>query len=99
MTGFLSSLYQGEATIRLSPAGRERLSEIASSAVVDAVAQTATDPDTDGWVTAVVPIESLEHAHGELLRLGASVEILAPNDLRARLRHTAAGLASIYLRS
>jgi len=57
VTGFLSSLYQGEATIRLSPAGRERLSEIASSAVVDAVAQTATDPDTDGWVTAVVPIE------------------------------------------
>jgi predicted DNA-binding transcriptional regulator YafY len=99
VTGFLASLYQGEATIRLSPAGRERLSEVASSAVVDAVTHTATDPGADGWVTAVVPIESMEHAHGELLRLGSSVEILAPDDLRARMQHTAAGLASIYLRA
>jgi WYL domain len=41
----------------------------------------------------------MEHAHGELLRLGSSVEILAPDDLRARMQHTAAGLASIYLRA
>ncbi len=97
VTGFLARLYQGEATIRLSPAGRERLAEVASSAVVEAAAQTATDPDASGWVTAVIPIESLEHAHGELLRLGANVEILAPDDLRARLRQTARGLAGIYL--
>jgi predicted DNA-binding transcriptional regulator YafY len=97
VTGFLARLYRGEATIRLSPAGRERLAEVASSAVVDAVAQTATDPDAGGWVTAVIPIESLEHAHGELLKLGANAEILAPDDLRARLQHTARGLAGIYL--
>jgi hypothetical protein len=45
----------------------------------------------------VIPIESLEHAHGELLRLGANVEVLSPGDLRARIQHTARGLAGIYL--
>jgi predicted DNA-binding transcriptional regulator YafY len=99
VTDFRARLYQGEATIRLSPAGRERLAEVLSSPVIDAVRRSATDPDTGGWVTAVIPIESLEHAHGELLRLGGEVEILTPDDLRARMEHTARSLAAIYLRS
>ena len=40
------------------------------SVVADAAEASASPPDGDGWVTATVPIESLTHAHGELLRLG-----------------------------
>ncbi|MEU1479838.1 hypothetical protein ACFYZ8_29220 [Streptomyces sp. NPDC001668] len=30
------------------------------------------------WTLARVPIESVEHAHGEFLRLGTGIEVLEP---------------------
>jgi predicted DNA-binding transcriptional regulator YafY len=96
VAGFLAGLWQGEATIRLSAAGRERLAELMSPAVVSAADSTASPPDGGGWVTAVVPIESVGHAHQDLLRLGAEVEVLEPAALREQLAATARSLASLY---
>ncbi|QGN48739.1 helix-turn-helix transcriptional regulator [Micromonospora sp. WMMD558] len=96
---FRAGLHRDEATIRLSPRGRERLREIASDVVVAAAEGSAGPPDDAGWVTATVPIESLTHAHGDLLRLGADVEVLSPPELRARLAATAAELAALYATS
>ncbi|MEV1333769.1 WYL domain-containing protein [Micromonospora costi] len=96
---FRARLHRDEATVRLSPAGRDRLREIANDVVVAAVDASAGPPDGDGWVTAVLPIESLTHAHGDLLRLGAEVEVLAPAALRDRLTKTAKSLARLYTSS
>jgi predicted DNA-binding transcriptional regulator YafY len=96
VAGFRAGLWQGEARIRLSATGLDRLSEMMSRAVISAAGATASAPDRDGWVTAVVPIESLIHAHQDFLRLGADVEVLAPAELRARLADTARSLAAIY---
>jgi predicted DNA-binding transcriptional regulator YafY len=93
---FRARLHRDEATIRLSPRGRERLREIASEVVVAAAERTAGPPDDAGWVTAVVPVESLTHAHGDFLRLGAEVEILTPAELRERIVATVADLAGLY---
>jgi len=82
--------------VSLSAAGRERLTEMLGPAVAAAVASTATAADDRGWVTAVVPIESAEHAHAEFLRLGAEIEVLAPADLRDRMRRTARSLGELY---
>ena len=67
-----------------------------SSAVISAVEATASAADDDGWVSAVVPIESLIHAQQDFLRLGAEVEVLDPAELRARLAQTARSLAALY---
>lgn len=96
MTEFRARLYQGEATIRLSQAGRDRLRELMSAAVIQAAGETATAPDPGGWVTAVVPIESMQHAESDFLRLGAGVEVLAPAELRQRLASAAHRLAGLY---
>jgi len=48
-------------------------------------------------ITAVVPIESLENATHEFLRLGADVEILQPENLRDKVASVARSLAAIYL--
>ncbi|MEH0821691.1 MULTISPECIES: helix-turn-helix transcriptional regulator [unclassified Micromonospora] len=95
---FRARLHRDEATIRLSPRGRQRLREIGTDAVVAAVDAGAGPPDDAGWVRSVMPIESLTHAHGDLLRLGAEVEVLAPAALRDRLADTAAALAALYAR-
>ena len=73
---------QAEATIRLSPDGRERARDLMSPEVTSAIDATAR-PDDGGWVTAVVPIESLQHAQSSFLSLGAEVEVLEPENLRA----------------
>ena len=95
---FREGLQQGEATIRLSPDGRERARDLLTQAVTAAVDATAV-PDAGGWVTAVVPIESLPHAQAAFLGLGAEVEVLEPDSLRARMADAAAGMARLYASS
>lgn len=96
LTEFRARLYQAEATVRLSPQGRERLCTQSSPVVIRAIEDSADPPGRDGWVTAVVPIESLPHACGEFLRLGPDVEVLAPPALRELIRDTARALARMY---
>ncbi|MFC6081321.1 helix-turn-helix transcriptional regulator [Sphaerisporangium aureirubrum] len=93
---FRAGLIQGNAIIRLSPAGRIRMTECMSSQVVTAVSDTASTPDDLGWITATVPIESLTHAHTEFLKLGAECEVLEPPPLRAKLTATTAALSLLY---
>ncbi|MGD0706005.1 MAG: YafY family protein [Trebonia sp.] len=92
---FRAGLRQGEATIRLSPDGRERARDLLSPEVTAAIDATAR-ADEGGWVTAVVPIESLQHAQSSFLGLGAGAEILEPASLRALMAETAAALARLY---
>ncbi len=96
LTDFRARLYQGEATVRLSPQGRERLYTQTSPVVIRAIEASAGRPDEHGWVTAVVPIESLLHARGEFLRLGTDIEVLAPPALRELMRDTAHSLVQLY---
>jgi predicted DNA-binding transcriptional regulator YafY len=93
---FDARLYTSEATIRLSPRGRAQLGGTASAAVSTAVDATASEPDAHGWVTAVVPIESVESAEAELFRFGADLEVLRPLELRARLAAAATALSVLY---
>jgi predicted DNA-binding transcriptional regulator YafY len=44
----------------------------------------------------VVPIESVEHGVVDLSRYGPEVEVLAPPELRARMREAAAALSRLY---
>lgn len=82
--------------LRISPQGRERIAAIMESVIVRAVADSASAPDPDGWVEATIPIESIGHAHRELMRLGATVEVLAPAALREAIRETVQALARLY---
>lgn len=92
---FETRIYQGEATLRLSPTGMRRLSSLAP-AVAEMAARTASPPDAAGWVQARIPTESIDHAAGEMLKLGAEAEALAPPALRERMAGLALGLARMY---
>ena len=84
------------ARVRLSPDGVRMLPYFIGRQVADLVTATLSSPDADGWVEAVVPIESVRHAHAEFLRFGAEVEVLEPADLREMVTSTLAKLARIY---
>jgi len=92
---FQSRQFTGSAVIRLSPRGWESFSSTVLPAVARAAEESAVD---DGeWVRATIPIESIGHATGMLLRMGGEVEVLAPDELRAQVTSAVRQLASIYL--
>ncbi len=93
---FRDRLVSGEAIVRLSRSGRERLPDLLGGIVATAVENTASHPDASGWVTATIPIESLVQAESVLLRFGAEIEVIEPPELRDRLARTAAALATLY---
>ncbi|MFJ7495716.1 helix-turn-helix transcriptional regulator [Streptomyces sp. NPDC097727] len=90
--------HQGEATLRLSPSAFLRLPHLWDSAMAEAAQRTATSPDADGWIQVAIPVESVEQALPELLKLGADAEILAPAGLREHMTHTLDALTCVYRR-
>ncbi len=87
-------LYRDKAILRVSTRGRERLYWL-GSAVVEAARDTAGPPDSKGWVTVEVPIESVEQAAIYFLQLGTEAEVLKPRELRRRLAASAREMAKL----
>ena len=80
---FHDRLYRSEAVVRLAPG-------VKPARAVD------IGTDATGRTLARVPIESVEHACGEFLRLGTDIEVLEPPELRERMARTVAELAERY---
>ncbi|MFI9168597.1 helix-turn-helix transcriptional regulator [Streptomyces lincolnensis] len=80
---FHDRLHRGEALVRLGP-GTELPRAVEEGR------------DEHGWTLARVPVESVEHARGEFLRLGTDIEVLHPPELRERIARTVAELAERY---
>ncbi|ELS57902.1 helix-turn-helix transcriptional regulator [Streptomyces viridochromogenes] len=81
--GFHDRLHRAQAVVRLAP-----------GVTLDRAAGHRREQD--GWIRVTVPIESVDHAHAEFLRLGTGIEVLQPPELRERIARTAAELAERY---
>lgn len=81
-------LYRDRARLRVSPTGLRRL-EYMSTAIAEALRDQPKVADSQGWTTIEIPIESVEYAALELLRLGAEVEVLHPIELRRQVARSA----------
>jgi predicted DNA-binding transcriptional regulator YafY len=86
---FLTGLHQADAVVRLSPAAAARQAGPAAAALA---ATGVTEPD--GWIRAVLPIESVELAAGAFL--SPDIEVLEPAELRASVAATARAITAIY---
>ncbi|MGW4296826.1 helix-turn-helix transcriptional regulator, partial [Micromonospora chersina] len=89
-------VYRGRARIRLTVAALEFMPYVFPPEMSRGARAAAGEPGPDGWLETTVPIESMKHAHTELLKLGAEVEVLEPAELRERLTATAHALARLY---
>jgi predicted DNA-binding transcriptional regulator YafY len=92
---FEQGVYRDFATLRVSPRGLERLRNF-SLIVAQAAQRSAGRPDASGWRQVTVPIESVEYASREMLRLGAEAVVLEPAALRDAVRGTAKQMLSVY---
>lgn len=79
--------YRNSATVRLSSRGRSLL-DLLGPYVVNAVAETASEPDEQGWVRCTIPLEPDGLGIRELMRLGVDVEVISPPTLRNQMAQT-----------
>lgn len=82
---FETGLYTGHAAVLATPAGLQGLRALGSAvarAVDAATAATPARPRKDGRTAVQMPIESVEHACGQLVGLTPQVEVLRPAALR-----------------
>jgi predicted DNA-binding transcriptional regulator YafY len=95
LADFHQFLHAGDAVIRLSPDGMQRMHRLLHAAVTDAVRDDGvTDPD--GWVRARVPVESADQALTDFLRLGADLEIVEPAELREQAIRAIGAMTALY---
>mgnify|MGYP000858129765 CR=1 FL=1 len=85
----------GRARVRARPAGLKALSRM-SHAMAQAVA-VAGPCNKAGWHELEIPIESIDVAVGELLRLGPDVQALGPRELRSALKRAVMALQAVYV--
>ena len=95
MKRFERDLYTGEATVLATVVGLEVLSAL-GTAVAKAVAAARAPRRKDGRTKVRIPIESIEHATGQLLRLSPEVEVLEPAALRASTIERLRRITSLY---
>lgn len=91
---FETELYTGEAEVAATARGLSELRRL-GAAQARAVAR-AGEPAADGRVRLRVPIESVEHAAGQLLRLAPEVEVLGPPALRQAIARRIETAARLY---
>ncbi|MER6273346.1 YafY family protein [Streptomyces sp900105755] len=85
--------YQRDFHVRLYGAGGEALVRLAPGVKLP---RAETVETTAAWTLVRVPIESVDHATAQFLRLGTDIEVLEPPELRARMARTIAELAERY---
>ncbi|MFF3986118.1 helix-turn-helix transcriptional regulator [Streptomyces sp. NPDC001797] len=85
--------YQRDFHVRLYGAGGEALVRLAPGVKLP---RAETVERTAAWTLVRVPIESVDHATAQFLRLGTDIEVLEPPELRARMARTIAELAERY---
>lgn len=99
---FESGLYTGEAALLATPAGLKGLRALSSAVARAVAAAVATAPASpaarrkDGRVAVTIPIESVDHACGQLMRLSPQVEVLRPAALRRALVERVQATARLY---
>jgi predicted DNA-binding transcriptional regulator YafY len=88
--------HRREAVVRVTPDLLRRLPDLLEPAVARAAQATAGPSNAEGLIDVTIPIESVEHATGILLGLGAEAEVLTPPDLRRRIAETITALGATY---
>lgn len=91
---FEGDIFTGTATLRVSRAGLKLLAKLGAEQA--RIAAEAAAGSADPRVEVTVPIESVEHAATDILRLGPEAEVLAPAALRDSMRAAAGRLAQLY---
>jgi predicted DNA-binding transcriptional regulator YafY len=84
------------AVVRLTPEGVAALGDVLGPKAARLARQTLAPADETGWQRTTIPLESIPHATSTLLRLGAEVQVLAPEALITQMTETIRRMIGLY---
>ena len=90
---FEASLRRACSTIRIHESALSLIGRLGADA---AEVIRAAKPDAEGWRSATIWIESVQHAAGLLLGFDTRIEVLSPVSLRRELATRAARIEALY---
>ena len=93
---FEARIYTATMTVRISDVGLDRIQAFLSPFQVAAIRSAMPVIDDDGWRTVDVPVESIDHALWDVLKMAPHMEMFAPPELRQRVAETACHLAGLH---
>lgn len=91
---FEGSLLRASARLRLSPVGLRRLPRVTDAEAARRAVESA-EPQDDGWSVVTLETEGDDVIAGQLLGLGAEVQVLDPPAVRERLAETGRRIAEL----
>ena len=92
---FDRSILRERVWLRLSPMAARQLGWFVDATAATEALATAGPPDDEGWVEVDLAVEEEAVAAGQLLALGAGVEVLGPASLRASMAETGRRMAEL----
>ncbi|MFE6778967.1 helix-turn-helix transcriptional regulator [Streptomyces sp. NPDC057702] len=93
---FLRSILRARVVLRLSERGARLLPHRTDPRTAREAVAAAADPDSRGWITVTLPVETLDVAYDQLMGLGPECEVIEPPALRARMAAALTRAASLY---
>jgi len=93
---FENRRFTGRAVVRISPGLLVRLADLSATLLLKAVERSGAVPDGEGRLTVQVPIESVGNAMEQLIKFGAGLEVLEPEELRDEFARVARSLLDLY---
>jgi predicted DNA-binding transcriptional regulator YafY len=92
---FEADLYQGHAVVCATTQGVKQLRQL-SSAVAKAIAAQASAAQSGETIRLKIPIETLDHASYQLLRMAPDVEVVSPVALRRAITQRLKAIQACY---
>jgi predicted DNA-binding transcriptional regulator YafY len=92
---FERDLYTSKATVLATPSGIKEL-KLLSAAVAKSLLPLPASQRKDGRIQLSIPIENIDHAAGQLLRLAPDVEVLEPAELKTAIIKKLRAIAKCY---
>ncbi|MER5561675.1 transcriptional regulator [Streptomyces sp. CB01201] len=94
---FARTVLRDTVVVRVSPAGAALLPYTTGDrGVVREALERAGEPDEEGRLTLILPVESQEVAYSQLMAVGPELEVLEPAELRTRFTAAARALRQLY---
>jgi len=93
---FEGRIYTTSMTVKISQLGLDRIRAFLSPFQVAAIRSAVPVLDAAGWATVDIPVESLDHALWDVLKMAPHLEVLEPLELRQRVAGTATQLAGLH---
>nr|WP_312877811.1 WYL domain-containing protein [Lentzea indica] len=89
---FEARMYGERITVRMTRAGLDKTRYLLSGYQARVISETAPEPGEEFGF----PTESTRHAVADLLKFGADVEVLAPNEVRHEIMDTIKAMRDVY---